>query len=449
MKPTTILGAGISGVSTSYHTGHDKCVIYEAQNYYGGHVYSEVRDGFTWDDGPHVNFGKNNYVRELFAESVNQEMLEFEPIIRNYYKGHFIDHPAQSNLYQIPEPMRTKCLESFLATRSVEDSNGQPANYQEWLHRAMGPVFAENFPGVYTRKYWTTEAANLGTDWLAFPAAKFPRRIEGQKPATRVYYPSVEDIKGGFHGPLGRNTHYANTFRYPAKGGFISFLRKMADGAQIQYGKKMVSINFGKREIRFSDGTRAEFNSLVSTIPLPILIQCSEDAPAEVKEAGSLLRCTNMLLIEIAANHPTKRDDQYLYVYDEDKLSTRICITERFSSNNAPAGMTGISAEVYGSAYRPLPSDRDQLVRKVKSELVEIGLLESLEAVVSVHIRHAPFAQVIFDHNRESCLNKVNSFLDDHGVLRLGRYAEWDYLMTHDCVMASRQIAEKVLSAAH
>jgi hypothetical protein len=25
----------------------------------------------------------------------------------NYYQGHWIDHPAQSNLHQIPEPMRT------------------------------------------------------------------------------------------------------------------------------------------------------------------------------------------------------------------------------------------------------------------------------------------------------------------------------------------------------
>ena len=35
----------------------------------------------------------------------------------NYFKGHWIDHPAQSNLYQIPEPLRTQCLNSFLESR--------------------------------------------------------------------------------------------------------------------------------------------------------------------------------------------------------------------------------------------------------------------------------------------------------------------------------------------
>jgi protoporphyrinogen oxidase len=445
VKKTTILGAGPSGLGTSYHIGHNDCVVYEASDHYGGHTYSEVREGFTWDDGPHVNFGKNEYVRKLFADSVEQEVLEFAPIIRNYFRGHFIDHPAQSNLYQVPEPIRTQCLQSFLATRS----NGQvapPSNYQEWLTQAFGPVFAETFPAAYTRKYWTTEPKNLGTDWLEFPAAKFPRRLRAKR-ETRVFYPSVEDVKGGYNGPLGRNTHYVDKFRYPSRGGFVAFLRKLAEGANIQYKSRLTRINFGKKEIEFTNGIRTGYDELVSTIPLPTLIACSEDAPRDVKEAAALLRCTEMLLIEVTANHPTKRDDQYLYVYDEDKLSTRVCTTERFSANNAPEFMTGLSAEVYGSPYRPLPTDRAEVARKVQGELVEMGLIESLESITSVHVRHAPNAQIIFDHNRQPSLDKVNGFLDENRIHRLGRYAEWDYLMTHDCVMASQQIAENVLQA--
>jgi protoporphyrinogen oxidase len=444
LNKTTILGAGISGLSTSYHIGHDGCVIYEASSHYGGHTYSEVRDGFTWDLGPHVNYGKNEYVRKLFVESVNQEVLDFAPIIRNYFRGHFIDHPAQSNLYQIPEPLRTQCRDSFLAARSNGKDVVAPRDYQEWLNQAFGPVFAATFPSAYTRKYWTTEPGNLGTDWLEFVAAELPRRSRHE---TRIYYPSVEDVKGGYYGPLPHNTHYATTFRYPMRGGFMSFLSKMVKGANIQYGKQLSRINFRKKILEFSDGSQTGYEGLVSTIPLPVLIGCSEDAPPEVKEAATQLRCTAMLLIEVTANHPTIRDDQYLYIYDEDKLSTRICTTERFSPNNAPPHMTGVAAEVYGSPYRPLPTDHDEVARAVKAELVEIGFIESLKSITSVHLRHVPYAQVIFDHNRKPALDKINGFLDETGVRRLGRYAEWDYLMTHDCVMASRQIADDMMSA--
>ena len=118
MKQVTILGAGISGLSTSFHIGHESCQIYEAKAHFGGHIFSFVRDGFTWDDGPHVLFTDSEYVKQVLGESVNGEFEERAPEVTNYYKGHWIDHPAQSNLYQVPEPLRTQCLESFLEARS-------------------------------------------------------------------------------------------------------------------------------------------------------------------------------------------------------------------------------------------------------------------------------------------------------------------------------------------
>jgi protoporphyrinogen oxidase len=61
--PIAIVGAGLSGLSISSHLGHPKgTVIFEAKAHYGGHIHSETRDGFTWDDGPHISFTSNEYV---------------------------------------------------------------------------------------------------------------------------------------------------------------------------------------------------------------------------------------------------------------------------------------------------------------------------------------------------------------------------------------------------
>ena len=69
-----ILGAGLAGLSASYHLGHPKnSAILEAKDYYGGHLFSWQRNGFTWDDGPHISFTMNQYVKDLFAECVNGE----------------------------------------------------------------------------------------------------------------------------------------------------------------------------------------------------------------------------------------------------------------------------------------------------------------------------------------------------------------------------------------
>jgi len=430
MKEVTILGAGISGISTSFHIGHQRCLLYEAKQHYGGHVFSFVLDGFTWDDGPHVLFTDSEYVKEVFAEGVDGEFEERAPDVTNYYQGHWIDHPAQSNLYQIPEPLRTQCLQSFMEARSRELT--RPANYEVWLHQAFGRVFADTFPAAYTRKYWTTEPANLGTDWIG----------------ARIYYPSVEDVKGGYNGPLGKSTYWVKRFRYPSHGGFLAFLRKLADGARVQYGKTMERINFSKRSLLFSNGFQTEYETLVTTLPLPVLIRASEDAPDKVREAAEQLKTTRLLLVDIAARHPSKLKHPWVYVYDEDKLSTRITITENLSPYNAPEGCTGMSVEVCGSDYRPLPENRDEAARKVKTELLEMGLIESPDTVIYTNVRYSPWGQVIYDHNRKSALQTVNTFLDSLGVVRVGRYAEWKYAMTHDCLLKAKHEAEKMLSKA-
>jgi len=430
MKQVTILGAGISGVSASYHIGHGQCVIYEAKPHYGGHIFSFGRDGFTWDDGPHVLFTDSDYVKQVFAEAVDGEFEERAPEVTNYYKGHWIDHPAQSNLYQVPEPLRTQCLESFLQARSRELTT--PANYEVWLHQAFGRVFADTFPAAYTRKYWTTEPANLGTDWIG----------------ARIYYPSIDDVKGGYKGPLGKSTYWVKKFRYPSRGGFLSFARKLANGARIDYGKTLERIHFGRRKMRFVDGFQAGYETLISTLPLPVLIRCSEDAPDGVREAAEQLRTTQLFLVDIAASHPAKLKHHWVYIYDEDKLGTRVTMMENLSPYNVPPGCTGMSVEVCGSQYKPLPTNREQTAETVKQELIEMGLLESMDAVISTTVRYVPWGQVIFDHNRKAALQIINSFLDSVGVVRVGRYAEWKYAMTHDCVLKAKHEAEKMVSKA-
>jgi len=426
MSQITIIGAGLSGLGMSFHAGHDRCEIYEAKAYAGGHIHSIEREGFTFDEGPHVLFTGNEYVRNLFAESVDGDVVEFEAKAANYFRGHWIDHPAQSNLHQVPEPLRSQCVQAFLEARST--LQGKPGDYQEWIDQAFGKVFAETFPAAYTRKYWTTDPKNLGTDWIG----------------ARVYYPKIEDVVNGAKGPLNRNTYWVQKSRYPARGGYLSFCRKLADGARVNYGKTLEWINFSERQLGFVDGTELDYDSLVSTIPLPTLIKCSEDAPPEVHEAARLLRASNIYLVDMGVRHPAKHKNTWIYVYDEDKLSTRISTMEHFSPHNAPAGCTGISVEVYGSAYRPLPEDREEVKRRVQAELIEMGLVDGPEAIIFSQIRFIPWGQVIFDHNRRGALEVINGFLDSMGVSRVGRYSEWKYLMTHDCVLRSRRAAARL-----
>jgi protoporphyrinogen oxidase len=160
-----------------------------------------------------------------------------------------------------------------------------------------------------------------------------------------------------------------------------------------------------------------------------------------VREAAALLRSSQFYRVDVAVNHPRRRDEIWYYIYDEDKLSVRLSLMERFSPNNAPQGKTAIQVEVYGSIFKPLPPDVESVKKTVVNELLEMGLIDNPSAIESVDCALVPTGQIIYDLNRREVLRRVSRFLDQHGVLRAGRYSEWKYLMSDACVLGGRRVA--------
>lgn len=449
----TILGAGLAGLSASYHIGHGKCVLYEKNSYATGHIHTEIIDGFTWDEGPHVSFTSQQYVKDLFEQSVNGELLDYPVATTNYYKGNWIPHPAQTNLFAIPQPLRSECLTDFLTARDNYPDDFEPADYQQWLNYSFGETFTTNFPAAYTRKYWTTDPSELTTNWVG----------------NRVFHPNIEQVKGGYEGPLQQQTHYIKTVRYPDKGGFVSFAQKLLDGANVKLNTEFESINFDTRTITFNSGEQVVFDKLINTVPLPVLIAKS-NAPQNVKQAAENLNCSAVLLVNITARHATARPENWIYVYDEDKYSTRINCTELLSPNNAPTGHTGVQVEVYFSAYRPKTETDEVIADRVIDELIEMGLIRDKESVTGHHTKWVQWANVIFDHQYKDNLNTILNWLSQYGLAReaddlepmtvwenrladkdslgdiilAGRFGQWRYYWTDDCVLRGLLISQKI-----
>jgi protoporphyrinogen oxidase len=448
-----ILGGGLAGISCSYHLGHEHCEVFEKNDYLGGHVYSEKRNGFIWDEGPHVSFTKYEYVKTLFAKSVQNEFLEYEVQPTNYYKGCWIPHPAQSNLYAIPEPLRSECLNDFIATR--DQTNGGPENYQQWLDMAFGKAFSENFPSVYTKKYWTVNPNELSTEWVG----------------ERVFYPDVETVKAGYYSPLEKSTHYISNVRYPLNGGYYSFAQLLSKSINVQYKKEVEQIDLDNKEVSFKDGTKKSFERLISTIPLPLFVEYC-NAPSHVKEAAQQLVCSQLLLINIEVDHASLRNEHWMYVYDENKLSTRINFVDLLSPNNTPQGKSGIQVEVYFSKYQPINCSYDDIAERVINELIEMGLIKSKGSINNIHTKWIEFANVIFDHNYKTSLDTVLDWLNSKGlnreaddlepmtdwgkassdltifgnVILAGRYGQWKYYWSDDCVLRGKQIKDNLIN---
>jgi protoporphyrinogen oxidase len=210
------------------------------------------------------------------------------------------------------------------------------------------------------------------------------------------------------------------------------------------------------------------YDRLVSTLPLPEFVGLVPDAPAAVRAAARALDCTELLLVDVFAPKVMESDYRWFYVYDEDKLATRIHCVESLAPANAPAGMTGVQVEVYSSRHRPAAESPATVAARVAEELVELGFVAAADlraGRVTVGWRMCPYANVMFTHPRRDALDTIYGWLEEHGLARetddlapatdwtanppaprgsvvmAGRFAQWKYFWTDDCVLRGRQIA--------
>jgi protoporphyrinogen oxidase len=327
-----------------------------------------------------------------------------------------------------------KVIADFVEQRQGPEPAVSKVNtYADWLLASFGRTFAELFPTPYTRKYHTTTADNMTTDWLG----------------PRIYRPSLEEVLRGALSASAPTIHYITHFRYPNNGGFVSYLRKFVPLGNLHLNHKVVSIDPGARRVTFANGQVRDYAALISSVPLPELVPMIAGAPREVCEAAQRLACTTCVVVNLCVNREDLSRAHVTYFYDEDICFSRIGFPHMLAASNAPTGTGSIQAEVYFSQkYKPLTGSPDDWIEPVITDLRRCGYLRDEDRILDRRAMLLPFANIIFDLERAAALKIVHGYLDEIGVAYCGRYGEWGYLWTDESFKSGELAAERALSTA-
>jgi len=429
-KNVVILGAGMAGFGAAnmLDTQGVKPILYEKLPYHGGHATSFISNGFVFDDGPHISFTKNERIQKLFAESVNDEYEIIQARTENYWNGYWIKHPAQCNLYGLPEDLVTDILCDFIHAQN--NNYGEIQNYRDWLYTSFGKTFAETFPMKYGLKFHTTAANNMSTDWVA----------------PRLYRPDLKEVLHGALSPNTADVHYVTHFRYPLRGGFVSYLDLFLNRTDLRLNHELVSLDPKKKELRFKNGITAPYNHIVSSLPLPELIPLISGVPPDVIEATQRLACTTCIVVNIGINREDISEAHWTYFYDKDIFFTRLSFPHMLSIHNVPSGVGSIQAEVYYSdKYRPMDRSPNECIEPVLADLRRCGYVRDDDKILYSHSSIIPYANVIFDLERSNALKIIHGYLDDIGIHYCGRYGEWGYHWTDESFISGENAANAIL----
>ncbi len=457
---TAIIGAGPTGLSAAYHLGYDALLL-EKNGMVGGWCRSIKDKGFTFDYAGHTMFSTDPYVQELYEILLGSNLHWQNREAWIYSKNVYTRYPFQDALYGLPPDVIRECIMGAIEVRygaagkAVASSVGDccdddgvtlpaskvaaldkrgPANFEEFIYQVWGAGIAKHFAIPYNRKLWAMPLTEMETSWLR----------------GRVPLPNLEEIIDGALQPPVKPMVPNARFGYPLRGGFQALVSGFVPHIKgtIELNADVAHVSPKQRIVTLADGRRYQYGNLISTMPLPQLVNMiGDEAPDEVKQAAAGLkhisvRCVNL---GVAREHIT--DKHWIY-YPEQTIFHRIFMQGNASREcNAPGGF-GLTCEItYSPAWKPLPASGQALIDHCIRDCIEVGLFRADDEIIAANEIDMPYAYVVHDHARAKNVELIKSWLAVHDVILAGRYSEWEYCNSGHAFIAGKKAAEAVKCA--
>jgi UDP-galactopyranose mutase len=379
----------------------------------GGNAASLVDPaGFTWDLGGHVVFSHFGEFDRLLVEVMDGDVSEHERSSYVVSGDGWVPYPFQNNLRYLPPQVAYECLLGLIDAPGGSD----PVDFATWMVRTFGGGITAHFMGPYNWKVWATPPGEMSASWVAERVS-----VVDYRRALRSVVLQQDDLGWGPN----------NTFLFPRTGGTGEIYRRIAGqlGSHVVYGREIVGVDSRRRRVCFASGEVVEYDTLVSTMPLDLLVGAISDCPAEVRAAAGVLQHTSVAVVGVGVEQPLKGDWSWLYFPEESVPFYRVTNFARYADRNVPGGDTShLSAfltESSFSKYRPRPGE--DLGARVVDALAKVGLIVGEAPIVSVHRVDVDYAYPVPTLDRDRALGVIQPWLHARGIHARGRFGSWRY----------------------
>lgn len=472
-----VIGAGPTGLSAAYHLG-ESSVLLEQNATVGGWCRSIEDGGFTFDYAGHIMFSSDPYVHELYRLLLGDNVHWQNRQAWIYSKNVYTRYPFQAALHGLPPEVLKECIVGAIEARfgklkdrtaveglqaassstcvgkpeSITDCcadgiaesttplasaatlppRGEPKNFEEFIYGVWGAGVARHFAIPYNRKLWAVPLSDMETSWLG----------------GRVPLPDLEEMIDGALRPVEQPIGPNARFGYPLHGGFQALMNGFLPllRGQLRTGVQVTKVWAKARKVMLSDGTVYGYRKLVSTVPLPKLVQLlAAEAPERVVNAARRLRHVSVRCVNIGVAREHVTDKHWVY-YPEQSVFHRIFVQGNASPHcNAPGGF-GLTCEITYSPDKPLPCEGDALIDRCIAECIEVGMLRAEDRVLVRNQVDMPYAYVVYDHARKHNVELIRAWLSAHDIVLAGRYSEWEYYNSDHAFIAGKKAAEGILA---
>jgi protoporphyrinogen oxidase len=423
MKTAVVLGAGITGLAAGWRLAEKgyRVTVVERSDNIGGLAATFRHGEFLLDYGPHKIYTQLPVMDE-FRKLMGNRLITVSKSSRVRLRGKYFNFPISTKemLFKLP----VLSIQMGLSYARALITRKTDLAYEDYLRTRFGDTTYRLVFKPYAEKIWGK-----------------PKELSSDMAATRVAAPSLlEVIKRVIFGDQGKAELSATTFFYPRKG-VIQMSEMFAERLAKKKGKILLSSLCTGLTVKKGKITSVTLNVkgkqqklkpdvVVSTIPLPILLNLLSPTSKDAVGAAKRLMLKDLSLLYIVVNKPRLFNDNWLFFPEKSYVFNRISEQKGFSKEMGPAGKTVLAVEITHPDW--VNKSDQELFDKAVGDLERARILKRND-VAEWFIKRIPKVYQIYDIDYKHKLETIFGFLD--GVTNLysiGRNGAFSYCGTMD-----------------
>ncbi len=421
-KKYVIIGTGPTGLGAGIRLkelGVTDFLLLDKENYIGGLATSFVDEkGFTWDIGGHVQFSHYKYFDDLMLKALSKEgWLSHQRESWVWINQRFVPYPFQNNIKYLPKEVMWKCLNGLIE-RYKNPTTVKPKNFKEWIDATFGAGLAEVFMIPYNFKVWAFPAEDMAYNWIGERVAV----TDLQRVTENIIF-DKEDLSWGPN----------NTFQFPKHGGTGAIWKAVGQILGHEYVKlnaEVEEIDPVEKIITLVSGEKIQYEYLMNTIPVDILTTKIKGIDENLITKSSELKHSSTNVIGIGLKGKPKAElatKCWMYFPENNSPYYRITVFSNYSPFNVPDIEQNWSLMTETSESSVKPVNRETLIEDTIVALLEDGMIESREDIISTFRYSTDYGYPTPSVERDFILKEVLPALEKFDIYSRGRFGAWKY----------------------
>lgn len=440
-----ILGSGLTGLSAAWVLG-DRATTLERASRPGGLVRTERFGDYWFDRVVHLLYFQDPNTERRIRALMGDTLAPCPPRAFCETAAGTTLFPFQMNLRGLDVDSRARCLRD-LAEVTYRPAATPPKNFEDHLLATFGRTMCDLFLFPYNRKMWKRPLSSLapsGFTWNITP-------------------PDFEKVlKGSFETDSSFSAYNsAGWYPRPAAGAPVRGMEVLAStlaqqATDLRLNCNVESIDPDRRSVTYLRGTgrdaRREHirynDAILSTMPLPALLNVCEGAPPDLRRACAGLRRNRVLSATISVKGPRPvNPGHWRYYADESLVFTRLIYLNEFDPNCSPDDGWSLLVEITEPAESPM-TDKAAMLARVRADLAKANAIPQDCTIIHEDIILVDPAYVVFGLDSAPIVQAAHDFLTSRGITSLGRYGKWEYSGMSGCIRDGLAWAESLATPA-